>query len=322
MQSISDQIRVAVLLGGVNSERDVSMESGQRVIKVLEGHGYESVPVVYEGDLAGTVEVLRSYDLVFNALHGGEGEDGTVQAALDQAGLRYTGSRSRASSLSMDKDASKKIMSATGVPTAPWACLDIEGSSALVRSEDHPELLAFLEDHPYPVVIKPNQEGSTVGLSIVEDPTALDEALALASEFGSKIIAEVYIPGRELTVTVLNERPLPVVEIIPKHKSYDYECKYSDGMSTYHVPAELPLDITSAIQGAAGKLYQELGCRHYARIDFRLNDEGHFFCLELNTLPGMTTHSLTPMAAQAVGIGFAELISIIVNLAIGSTEMR
>ena len=296
------------------------MESGQRVREVLEGYGYPCAPIVYDGDLEGTVDALSSFNLVFNALHGGEGEDGTVQAALDQAGIRYTGSGPRASQVAMDKHASKEIMSATRIPTAPWVCLDLEEKEGFARSEDHPELAAFLELHSYPVVIKPNQEGSTVGLTIVKEPTDLDEALLLAGEFGQKILAEVYIPGRELTVTILNGRPLPIVEIVPKHGLYDYECKYSDGMSRYHVPAEIPLDITVAIQGAALRLYQELGCCHYSRVDFRLNDDQQFFCLELNTLPGMTSHSLTPMAAQAAGIGFPELIKMIVDLAFESEE--
>lgn len=298
------------------------MESGQRVLEVLNTFGYISEPVVYEGDLSSTVEILSGYDLVFNALHGGEGEDGTVQMALEQAGLRYTGSGPSASRLAMDKHSSKEIMSVIGVPTAPWLGLDLEAKQGIVRGDDYPELTVFLEEHPYPVVIKPNHEGSTVGLSIVEDPIDLDEALMLAYEFGPKILVEVYIPGRELTATVLDGRPLPVVEIIPKHKAYDYECKYSDGMSRYQVPAELPLETTSAMQGAAQRLYEGLGCRHYSRVDFRLNDAGQFFCLELNTLPGMTTHSLTPMAAQAVGIGFAELIKLIVDLAFETAEIR
>jgi len=316
MPELSSSLTIAVLLGGTNSEREVSMESGRRVLEALHTLGYEAAPVVYEGELAGTVEVLQGFDLVFNALHGGDGEDGTVQAALDKAGISYTGSRHQASRLAMDKHTSKELMMAAGIPTAPWVSLTLAEGPSFPRSDSYPELIKFLEEYSYPVVVKPNHEGSTVGLSIVEVPTDLDEALLLAREFGPQVLVESYIPGRELTATILRERPLPIVEIIPRHRSYDYECKYTDGISTYIVPADLPLDITVAVQDTARRLYENLGCRHYARVDFRLNPDGQFFCLELNTLPGMTSHSLVPMAAKAVGISFIELIDRIVKLAL------
>lgn len=286
------------------------------MLEVLLALDYDAVPVVYEGDLAATVEALHGFDLIFNALHGGDGEDGTIQAALDNAGISYTGSRFQASNLAMDKHTSKEWMVAVGIPTAPWISLTLAEGQPFPRSDNYPELMKFLEEYSYPVVIKPNYEGSTVGLSIVEAPTDLDEALLLAREFGPRVIVEDYIPGRELTTAILQQRPLPIVEIIPRHRSYDYECKYTDGMSTYIVPADLPLDVTVAIQDAARQLYENLGCRHYSRVDFRLNPDGQFFCLELNTLPGMTSHSLVPMAAKAVGISFTELINRIVKLAL------
>ncbi|UCD37727.1 MAG: D-alanine--D-alanine ligase [Fidelibacterota bacterium] len=307
---------VAVLLGGINSEREVSMQSGRRVMDTLSGLGYGTVPVVYEGDILALVEILRDYDLVFNMLHGGEGEDGTIQTALDQAGISYTGSQSRASRLAMDKHASKEVMVSANIPTATWVRLELEEEREFLKYQDYQPLSDFLTEHSFPVVVKPNGEGSTVGLTIVENASELGEALLVAREFGSQVLVEAYIPGREITVTILNGRPLPIVEIVPKHKSYDYECKYTDGMSAYHVPAELPLDITVAIQDAARRLYEALGCRHYSRVDFRLRSDGEFFCLELNTLPGMTSHSLTPMAAKAVGIGFDALIELIVKLAL------
>ena len=298
------------------------MESDRRVLEALHTLGYESAPVVYEGELADTVGAIRSFDLVFNALHGGDGEDGTVQAALEKAGISYTGSRHQASRLAMDKHTSKEWMVAAGIPTAPWVSLTLDDDASIPHGANYPALATFLEEHQYPVVVKPNHEGSTVGLSIVEAPTDLDEALLLAREFGPRVLVETYIPGRELTAAILKQRPLPVVEIIPRHQSYDYECKYTDGMSTYVVPADLPLDITAAIQDAARRLYEELGCRHYARVDFRLNPDGQFFCLELNTLPGMTSHSLVPMAAKAVGISFTELIDRIVNLVLPNQGSR
>ncbi len=315
MLPITNKPTIAVLMGGINSEREVSLETGRLALEALITLGYEAEPVIYEGDLVGAIATLQSFDLVFNALHGGDGEDGTIQSALSRAGICYTGSYSRASRLAMDKNACKQLMIEAGIPTAPWVSLILDESKTLLRNEDYPDLMKFLGEYHCPVVVKPNHEGSTVGLSIVESPDDLDDALLVAREFGAQVIVETYIPGRELTVAMLDERPLPIVEIIPRHHTYDYECKYVDGMSTYVVPAELPLDITVSMQDATRRLYENLGCRHYARVDFRLDPEGEFFCLELNTLPGMTSHSLVPMAAKAVEIDFVDLIDRIVKLA-------
>ena len=322
MPRINNKPTIAVLMGGINSEREVSLETGRLVLEALNTLDYEAEPVVYEGDLPGAVDALQDFDLVFNALHGGDGEDGTIQSALSRARIRYTGSRSQASQLAMDKHACKQLMTEAGIPTAPWVFLMLDESKPLPRNEDYPDLTEFLGVYGYPAVVKPNHEGSTVGLSIVESPDDLDEAMLVAREFGTQVIVEKYIPGRELTVAILDGRPLPIVEIIPRHHTYDYECKYTDGMSTYVVPAELPLAVTASIQDAARQLYESLRCRHYARIDFRLNPEGEFFCLELNTLPGMTSHSLVPMAAKAVEINFVELIDRIVNLAMATQEPK
>lgn len=306
---------VAVVLGGVNSERDVSVESGLRISEALVSLGNEVTPIFYEGDLNSLVTSVKGYDLVFNALHGGEGEDGTVQQVLEEIGKRYTGSRPHASRLAMDKHRCKQLMVANGVPTPTWLRLQLEKDSDLPHLDDHPELSEFLVADSFPLVVKPNREGSTVGLSIVHTREDMAEALLIAREFGSSILIEQYIPGRELTTAVLDQEPLPLVEIVPKHQAYDYECKYSDGMSDYFVPAELSADISTRIQEAALRLYKELGCRHYARIDFRLNPELEFFCLECNTLPGMTAHSLVPMAAKAIGMTFNQLVEKILHLA-------
>lgn len=303
-------------MGGVSSEKEVSLASGQRVLEALRQLGYAAGIVVYEGDIAATVKALQGRDLVFIALHGGEGEDGTVQAALDDAGLRYSGSSSGASRLAMDKHHSKERMLAAALPTPAWVRLQL-AEGPIRPGGPHEEALAnFLDQRSYPLVVKPNGQGSTVGLSVVEQYDQLPDALSLAREFDSQVLVEAYIPGRELTVTVLDQRPLPVVEIVPRHPTFDYECKYTEGMSTYTVPAELPLELTVAVQEAAQRLYEDLGCRHYARIDLRLDPEYRFYCLELNTLPGLTAHSLTPMAAEAAGIPFPALIDRITGLAL------
>ena len=307
---------IAVLMGGTNSESAVSLESGKRVLEALDGLGYRAVPLVYEGDLAATTQALKGHDLVFNALHGGDGEDGTVQAALEAAQVPFTGSGSQASRLAMDKHGAKERMVAAGIATPPWVSLMLPDTPVGARSGQFPELAAFCEERPYPLVVKPNHEGSTVGVSIVQNSGQLEAALSTVGAFGSQVLVEAYVPGRELTVTILDDRPLPIVEIVPKHAYYDYESKYTDGMSEYFVPARLPQPTTSAIQEAALRLYEILGCRHYSRVDFRLNPAGEFFCLELNTLPGLTAHSLTPMAADAVGLDFNGLIDQIIKLAL------
>lgn len=296
------------------------MESGLRISETLVFLGHEVTPVVYEGDIDSLVNNVAEHDLVFNALHGGDGEDGTIQQVLEESGIRYTGSRPQASQLAMDKHLCKQLMINTGVRTPSWVNINLEDAGDVPHLDDHPGLISFLSDHSFPVVVKPNREGSTVGLTIVNMHEDMVEALLIGREFGSSILVETYIPGRELTAAILDQEPLPLVEIVPKHTAYDYECKYSDGMSDYFVPAELSQATTTQIQEAALRIYNEIGCRHYARIDFRLNPEGTFFCLECNTLPGMTTHSLVPMAAKAVGIDFSQLVEQIVLLAMQHTE--
>lgn len=312
---------IAVILGGVNSERDVSVESGLRIAETLVSLGNDVTTIFYEGDLNSLVTSVTGYDLVFNALHGGEGEDGTVQQYLDGIGIKYTGSKPHASRLAMDKHRSKQLMLANDVPTPSWLRLLLEKGSELPHLGNHPELSEFLSVNSFPLVVKPNHEGSTVGLTIVHTQEDMAEALLIAREFNSFILVEQYIPGRELTAAILDQEPLPLVEIVPKHQAYDYECKYTDGMSDYFAPAKLSVDISTKIQAAALRLYKELGCRHYARIDFRLNPQGEFFCLECNTLPGMTAHSLVPMAAKAVGITFEQLVEKIMQLAMQPNEL-
>lgn len=310
------RITVAVVYGGTNSEKEISLVTGERVLGVLNELGYRTFPYKYDGDLDKLVAAVDHCALVFNALHGGEGEDGTVQAAFEAAGMAYTGSGSAASRLAMDKLASKARMVSIGVPTAPWVGLLVPGPPSQPGKGDYPELERFCREHTYPLVVKPNHEGSTVGLSIVESDKALEQALVAAASFGPQVLVEAYIPGRELTVTILEGQPLPIVEIVPQHAYYDYESKYENGMSEYFVPADVAAETGKSIQAAALKLHEALDCRHYSRADFRLDQDNGYFCLEINTLPGMTTHSLTPMAAAAVGLDFNGLIDKIVKLSL------
>jgi D-alanine-D-alanine ligase len=322
-------MRVTVLTGGTSAERDVALASAVQVIGALRGRGHlvsvvdtargpiaemdeaHLVPAkvgvappstakleelqrgVLLGSLAEVPEV-KGADVIFLALHGGWGEDGTVQAVLDVIGVPYTGSGPLASALAMDKDLSKKLFAAAGVPVAPW--LMAPATDADVRSKVG-----------FPCVVKPSKQGSTVGLTIVKDPAHLAGAIATAFEFDDEVMIEAFIPGRELTVGVLDGVALAVGEIIPKHEIFDYECKYQPGMSEEIFPAKLEPWIVKEAQRLSVLAHESLKLGSYSRVDFRLNAMNELICLEVNTLPGMTATSLLPQSGAAVGIPFPEL---------------
>jgi D-alanine-D-alanine ligase len=331
-------LRITVLMGGTSSERDVSLASGIRVAEALRSRGHEvravdpargEISVEEQRALAGGVvvqtappsqEALRRMarealpkmastlprageaDVVFLGLHGGTGEDGTIQAMLDLTGVPYTGSGHLASALAMDKDLSKQLFRQSGVTTADWLMAPASADEVKAR-------LGF------PVIVKPSKQGSTVGLSIVRDPGGLQGAIDEAAEFDDEVMIEAFIAGRELTVGILGGDALPVGEIIPKHEIYDYECKYTPGMADERFPADLTSAETARIQQEARVAFRALKLGGYARIDFRMSQDGRFYCLEANTLPGMTQTSLIPQAAAAAGISFPELCDRIVRLA-------
>ena len=329
-------MRVTVLMGGTSAERDVSLASGLRVAGALRAAGH-AVRVVdtargalHAGDeaalLAGgrvvqaappdvralarldrtlpaTLEQLGDAEVVFLALHGGTGEDGTIQALLDLTGIPYTGSGHLASALAMDKDLSKHLFRAAGVPTADWLM-------APAPVEAVHERLGF------PVIVKPSKQGSTVGLSLVKEPAALAGAIDEAFRHDDEVMLEAFVPGRELTVGILGGEALPVGEIIPVKELYDYECKYTPGMAREVFPAELTAAQTAEVQGLAQRAFAALKLAGCARIDFRMTPAGRFMCLEANTLPGMTALSLVPQAAAAAGLDFPSLCDRIVRLAL------
>ena len=245
------------------------------------------------GSLA-ELPAVREADVIFLALHGGWGEDGTVQAVLDVIGVPYTGSGPMASALAMDKDLSKKLFAAAGVPVAPW--LMAPATDADVKAKVG-----------FPCVVKPSKQGSTVGLTVVKDPAHLAGAIATAFEFDDEVMIEAFIPGRELTVGVLDGAALAVGEIIPKHEIFDYECKYQPGMSEEIFPAQLEPWIAKEAQRLSVLAHEALKLGNYSRVDFRLNAMNELICLEVNTLPGMTATSLLPQSGAAVGIPFPEL---------------
>lgn len=332
-------MHITVLMGGTSAERDVSLASGLRVTEALRllGHDVLGVDTAYgmlteaderlllggqvvksvPPDVQGLVRLARTLparleklpetDMLFLALHGGQGEDGTLQALLDLTGVPYTGSGHLASALAMDKDLSKRLFRSVGVPTADWLM-------APVSVDEVSLTLGF------PVIVKPSKQGSTVGLTLVRDGTDLTVAIEEAFKYDDEVMIERFIPGRELTVGILGEEALPVGEIIPAHELYDYECKYTPGMAQEVFPADLSPGKTAEVQGLAQVAFRALKLGGYARIDFRMTPSGELYCLEANTLPGMTELSLIPQAAAAAGISFPELCERIVRLAISSRK--
>ena len=331
-------MKIPVMMGGTSAERDVSLASGMRIVQALRSRGHTVTPVdpaigmlsehafaelahgvmkreppslaqlrSFESaelsPVLGSLPAVRGADVVFLALHGGHGEDGTVQAMLDSAHVCYTGSGHLASALAMDKDLSKILFRAAGVSTADWLM-------APTTAEHVAKSLGW------PVIVKPSKQGSTVGLTKVESPGQLDAAVREALLYDDEVMIERFIPGRELTVGILGDEALPVGEIIPKHELYDYECKYTAGMAREQFPAKLTKSQRSTVEAQARRAFRALKMSGYARIDFRMTEDGTFYCLEANTLPGMTELSLIPQAAAAAGISFEELCERIVQLAL------
>ena len=290
--------KIAVLMGGPGEEREISLKSGEAINEALKDNGYDVSTIVMDTELVGLVDKLLSVDLVFLGLHGSIGENGTIQGFLDALGIIYTGSGPLSSAICMDKNISKVIAVKNNILTPKWKLYNN-------KSIDHDEFNC-------PVVVKPNGQGSTVGLRIVHYKEELKPALDYAFKYDSSVLVEEYIEGRELTVMVLAGTAYPVCEIIPSHELYDFECKYTAGMSKYICPSKLSSDQTQDIQKVSKDLFDLLKCENYSRADFRMDNQNRFWFLEMNTLPGMTDTSLAPMSALAKGITFNELIDKIV----------
>jgi len=286
-------------MGGPGEEREISLQSGKAIQLALEAIGYNVLGITMENKLGDIISDLHSVDLVFLGLHGSIGENGTIQGFLESLGLKYTGSDPLSSAICMDKNISKIIARDSKVNTPNWEIV----TRGQTLNEDNSE---------FPLVIKPNDQGSTVGLTIVHDESELGPALNLAYNYSSSVMVEQFIKCRELTVTLIGGKALPVCEIIPSHELYDYECKYTSGMSKYVCPADIELDLTKRIQEITERLFDVLKCRHYSRADFRMDHEDNLWFLEMNTLPGMTDTSLAPMTAKAAGLSFNDLIECIV----------
>ena len=330
-------MRVTVLTGGATAERTVAFASASQIVAALRSREHD-VHVVDTctgllddaeeanvlGGAVGTtppsvaeleeqerkmlseglaeLAVIRGSDVLFLALHGGAGEGGTLQAILDVIGVPYTGSGQLGSALAMDKDLSKRLFRAAGVPVPAWFM-------APVAPEDVKTGLGW------PVIVKPSKQGSSVGLTLVRKPAELDAAVELARRYDDEVMVEQFIPGRELTVGVLGDVPLPVGEIVPKHELFDYESKYTPGMSVETFPAAIATRLARQLQEYALVAHRALKLGGYSRIDFRVSPDDDIFCLEANSLPGMTRTSLYPQAARAAGIEFPEMCEQICKLA-------
>jgi D-alanine-D-alanine ligase len=340
--TVDNIMTIAVLMGGISSERNVSLASGKAVAEALQSLGHNVLALdpalgrecalnlaelMPNAGLPPEDALLRSFskqclidcvqsplldsvDIVFLALHGKFGEDGYIQALLDMRGKRYTGSTMLSSTIAMSKLMSKRIFQSTGIPSPPFAVVRGEQAQDYDVLE---ELRAELGEH---LVIKPDCEGSTVGISIVESGNLddLKHGIEQAALYSPIVLVETFIEGRELTVAVLGNEALPIIEIETHDGFYDYAHKYTKGRTEYICPAELTEDTADFVANLALDAHRALGCRAYSRVDFRLDEDGQPFCLEVNTLPGMTATSLVPKAAAAAGIDFAALCEKIIAL--------
>ena len=334
------KIKIALILGGTSPERKVSKSTGLSIYKALTNLGYDTVLVdpAYGENQPGDVEayfaekdfaeisnenyvkalnmrLFDSVDLAFLALHGKWGEDGTVQSLLELKGIKYTGSKVVSSAITMDKTMSKILFQHYNIRTPKWITVSLKSYNlSLLINEIGTEV-------KYPCVIKPNDQGSTVGLTICENENNVDEAVKLALQFSDKALIEEYILGRELTVAILEDEVFPVLEIKPKHGIYDYECKYTPGMSEYEVPAKISDELSDNLKKTSLAAFKALECEGCARVDFILTKDNMDYCLEVNTLPGMTSTSLVPKMAKSAGVSFEELIDRIIKTSLPAGQV-
>jgi D-alanine-D-alanine ligase len=340
-------MNIALLTGGLSSEREVSLSSGRGILKALLGLGHnvtvidpifgkekvdeeqvfkdkvskeyptlDKIRVLQKESSRKLLDCINSdlfdnIDLAFLGLHGKYGEDGRIQSLLELRGIKYTGSGVQSSCIAMDKDYSKIVFYRNGIPTPDWLALTNAGDT------NYDECLKKFGS---PIVLKPNDEGSTVGLSIVNSKEDFNKGIKLAFSYSEKVLVEKYIKGRELTVSIIDENSYPVIEIVPNEGFYDYEHKYSKGMSKYICPAIIPDEVSKKANELALVANKALGCKVYSRVDFLMTESNELFCLEVNTLPGMTELSLVPMAANASGLDFNGLINKIIHSSLKKYE--
>lgn len=302
--------KVAVLLGGTSAEREVSLLSGQAVLAGLKEAGINA-HAVDTRDVSVTKLKEQGFTNVFIALHGRGGEDGTLQGVLEFLGLPYTGSGVMASALTMDKLRTKQVWQALGLPVSPYVALDRREYSEMAENV----LLETFAHLGVPLIVKPSREGSSVGMSKVNALSELPAALEEAFRHDDDVLVEKWLSGPEYTVAILGDEVLPSIRIQPAGTFYDYEAKYLSDETQYFCPSGLPDEQEQALAGLAMAAYRAVGCRGWGRVDFMLDSDGAFYLLEVNTSPGMTSHSLVPMAARQHGLTFSQLVVKILELA-------
>lgn len=286
--------RIGVLMGGISAEREVSLRSGSAIYNALKGLGYSAVAIDVGSDICDLLDKSKT-ETAFLALHGGYGEDGSIQGMLEVLGIPYTGSGVLASALAMDKEASKKVFLYHGIPVPPFVVLTRENRAKSI-------------DFRLPWVIKPATEGSSVGVSIARDKDNFEKAIETAFSYGSRVIVEKYIEGQEIHIGILNGKVLGGVEVRPSLEFYNYEAKYTAGLTEYILPPEIAAETYERSKITALSAHTALGCRGATRVDLRLNAEGEPHVLEVNTIPGMTETSLLPKIAGLAGFDFPGLI--------------
>lgn len=314
--------KIGVLMGGQSAEREVSLRSGNAIYNALNGLGYHTVAIDAGSDLC-SVLISNKIEIAFLALHGGYGENGSVQGMLEVLRIPYTGSKVLASALAMDKDASKKIFIYHDIPVPPFVVLSREHKAKRTSRSNKSGINSSLITHlsslikfTLPWVVKPSTEGSSVGVSIVRDKVNLREAIEKATSLSEKVIIEKYIDGKEIHIGILDERVLGGVEVRPSLEFYSYEAKYTAGLTEYILPPEIDSKAYEKAKNAAFSAHSALGCKGATRVDLRVDGEGNPYVLEVNTIPGMTETSLLPKIARHAGHDFPALIEEILRGAI------
>jgi len=305
-------MKVGVIAGGISSEREVSLRSGQAVFNALKELGFNAVFIDAGKDLCEKIKEEK-IDIAFLVLHGGWGENGAVQGMLEVMGIPYTGSGVLSSALAMDKEATKKIFIYHGIPVPPFK---------VVYKQEYFSLSFNLESLSFPLVVKPAEEGSSVGVNIVKNEVELKSALENAFKYGQRAILEKFIEGREIHIGVLGDRALGGVEVRPKKGFYDYESKYTKGLTEYILPPEIDNDLYEKLKDLGLKAHKALGCKGGTRVDMIVDSNGNPYVLEVNTIPGMTETSLLPKISQLSGYDFKGLVKEILELALKENERQ
>jgi D-alanine-D-alanine ligase len=320
-RKIKDSLKIGVIAGGISSEREVSISTGKGIYEALLSLGYRAEFIDFSGDIK---VMLDRMDVAFLALHGNYGEDGTMQGLLELLKIPYTGSGVLASAIAMDKIYSKKIFEFENIPTPPYFAADlknmeqIDGTTQNITEKITDKVAdKITRSIGYPLIVKPGRGGSSIGVTIVQSPVGLKQALKEASLQDSRVLIEKFIPGKQLTVSIIGMQPqaLPIIEIRPKGGFYDYQSKYTPGFTEYIVPAPIEKDLAEQVSSFAVRCHNALDCSAISRVDFIHGDDGSINILEVNTIPGMTPTSLVPKAAAVCGISYEMLTEIILNCA-------